>query len=106
MFLGQLLDEVRAGLIQVPRWQRPFVWTWEQRRDLLRSIRDGIPMGAIMVWRSESVDIACYNSLGPYPLAQRKGYQHQYLLDGVQRLSTLLGALSKPDPNASYPEPD
>ena len=92
-YLSQLLEEIREGVIQVPRFQRPFVWDWEDRLELLRSIRDGIPMGAVMVWRSSGASLDCYKTIGPHKIVQ-SGNSHQYLLDGVQRLTTLLGALS------------
>jgi hypothetical protein len=93
-FLSQLLEEIGDGGIQVPRFQRPLVWNWERRLELLRSIRDGIPIGAIMVWRTSTVNIECYDKLGPHRLkAPPPGATRQYLLDGVQRLSTLYGAL-------------
>lgn len=96
-YLSQLLEEISAGQIQVPRFQRPLVWSWDRRRELLRSIRDGIPIGAIMVWRTTTRVVEYYANLGPYPLraADPLG-PRTYLLDGVQRLSTLYGALSKP----------
>lgn len=100
-FLSQLLDEIGDGGIQVPRFQRPLVWNWERRLELLRSIRDGIPIGAIMVWRTGTVLIDCYQKLGPHVLRQpATGITRQYLLDGVQRLSTLYGALHRPSSEA------
>lgn len=95
-YLSQLLEEIREGVIQVPRFQRPFVWDWEDRLELLRSIRDGIPMGAVMVWRSSGAALDCYSTIGPHKIVQA-GNSPQYLLDGVQRLTTLLGALSPSD---------
>lgn len=96
-FLSQLLEEIGDGGIQVPRFQRPMVWNWERRLELLRSIRDGIPIGAIMVWRTSTVVIDCYEKLGPHVLRiPPVGATRQYLLDGVQRLSTLYGALHRP----------
>lgn len=93
-FLSQLLEEISAGHLQVPRFQRPMVWDWERRRELLVSIRDGIPIGAIMVWRTARTAIECYERLGPHLLSPPpEGATRQYLLDGVQRLSTLYGAL-------------
>lgn len=97
-YLTQIMDEIRDGLIQIPRFQRPMVWDWERRLELLRSIRDGIPMGAIMVWRSPKTEIECYHHLGPHRLEiPTSTGSRQYLLDGVQRLSTLYGALHKPN---------
>lgn len=96
-FLSQLLEEIGEGGLQVPRFQRPLVWDWERRLELLRSIRDGIPIGAIMVWRTNTVIIECYDKLGPYRLKEPPlGATRQYILDGVQRLSTLYGALHRP----------
>src|SRR6185437_3526575 len=93
-FLSQLLEEISAGHLQVPRFQRPMVWDWERRRELLVSIRDGIPIGAIIVWRTARTAIECYERLGPHLLSPPpEGATRQYLLDGVQRLSTLYGAL-------------
>ncbi|OLS50795.1 DUF262 domain-containing protein [Rhodovulum sulfidophilum] len=92
-FLSKLLEEIREGTIQVPKFQRPLVWSWEDRLELLRSIRDGIPMGAVMVWRANEQKLECYENLGPFKIRSKSSIP-QYLLDGVQRLSTLLGALS------------
>lgn len=106
-FLAQLLEEVSGGYLQVPRFQRPMVWLWERRLELLRSIRDGIPIGAIMVWRTSSTEIECYAHLGPHRLAEPPaGATRQYLLDGVQRLSTLYGALHKAEGAISDDEGD
>ncbi|MCK1496084.1 DUF262 domain-containing protein [Bradyrhizobium sp. 188] len=101
-FLSQLLEEIGAGHLQIPRFQRPMVWNWETRRELLRSIRDGIPIGAVMVWRTSRNVVKCYEFLGPHRIAPPpEGATRQYLLDGVQRLSTLYGALHLAPPDAS-----
>lgn len=99
-YLVQLLEEIHRGYLQVPRFQRPFVWDLGQRLELMRSIRDGIPIGTIMVWRTHHADIATYDRIGPHRVKVAMGGQglvRQYLLDGVQRLSTLYGALYPPD---------
>jgi hypothetical protein len=101
-FLSQLLEEIGDGGMQVPRFQRPLVWDWERRLELLRSIRDGIPIGAIMVWRTSTVRIECYENLGPHKLVEPpENATRQYILDGVQRLSTLYGALHRPPTNSA-----
>lgn len=84
--------------MQVPRFQRPLVWDWERRRELLRSVREGIPMGALLVWRTNKDLIEGYKKLGPHQLhlPPTDVNSRQYLLDGVQRLSTLYGALHTP----------
>jgi hypothetical protein len=93
-FVSQILDEINSGSIQIPRFQRPLVWQWDQQLELLRSIRDGIPMGAIMIWRTSETEIQTFGTLGPHHLRQpERAGGRQYLLDGVQRLSTLYNAL-------------
>lgn len=94
--ISHLVREIGSGFIQVPRFQRPIVWTDEQRLDLFRSIRDGIPIGSILVWRTSLKGIHTFDQLGPHRLARADSTQAEfvsYLLDGHQRLSTLFGAL-------------
>jgi hypothetical protein len=105
-FLSTILQEVRMGMLQVPHFQRPFLWKLDQQLELLRSIRDGLPIGSIMVWRTHLGKIACYAKLGPHrvptsPHPENSSAVRQYLLDGVQRLSTLFGALYPPDGKAA-----
>lgn len=101
-FLSQLLVEIARGELLIPRFQRPFVWRPQQQLDLLNSIRQGIPIGAIMVWRTAVSQISCYDTLGPFALQRRDiNGTRDYLLDGVQRLSTLFGALNSPSNSAN-----
>jgi hypothetical protein len=59
----------------------------------LRSVKDGIPIGAVMVWRT-TCDIAWQAELAGHVLPPPvTGIPRQYLLDGLQRLSTLFAAL-------------
>lgn len=101
-FLSQLLVEIARGELLIPRFQRPFVWRPQQQLDLLNSIRQGIPIGAIMVWRTAASQISCYDTLGPFAIQRRDiTGTRDYLLDGVQRLSTLFGALNSPSITAN-----
>lgn len=99
--LRGLLEDVQHGHIRVPRFQRPFVWNDMQRRELLRSIRDNMPIGSLLVWRTSKFQLACFSSVGPHVIPSiapeaptTTGWQ--YLLDGHQRVSTLLGLLLQP----------
>lgn len=94
VFITSVLDEIAEGRLQIPRFQRPLVWRWEQRRDLLSSIYEGLPIGALMIWVSDKEPVERYDRLGPYALPEpRAGADNRYIMDGVQRLSTLFGAL-------------
>lgn len=95
--LPKLLADVRAGHIQVPRFQRPFVWEDERRVELLRSLRAGIPIGSLLVWRTSQNRLRCFDGIAgvkiPHPA---KGQTVSYLLDGHQRLTTLFAAFVAP----------
>ncbi|MDX9724678.1 MAG: DUF262 domain-containing protein [Myxococcota bacterium] len=91
--LPKLLADVRAGHIQVPRFQRPFVWEDERRVELLRSLRAGIPIGSLLVWRTSQNLLRCFDSIAGVKIPQpTKGQTVSYLLDGHQRLTTLFAA--------------
>lgn len=94
VFMTAVLDDLGAGRLRIPRFQRPLVWDWEQRRDLLSSILEGLPIGALMLWVSGGEPISTYPSLGPHALPRGSDSgDTRYLMDGVQRVSTLYGAL-------------
>ncbi|HWN69819.1 MAG TPA: DUF262 domain-containing protein, partial [Haliangium sp.] len=93
--LPNQLEEIRNGHLLIPRFQRPFVWTDEQRLALLDSVYKGMPMGSILVWRTYEHRLSCYDHLGPLRLdthAPSDSEVKQYLLDGHQRLTTLYAA--------------
>lgn len=92
--LHRLLAEIAEGQLEVPRFERPLVWTAEQMLELLRSVRSGIPIGSILVWRTTRQDIRTSENLGPHRIASAHAPVRTYLLDGLQRLSTLFAALN------------
>lgn len=98
--LRSLLEDVQKGHIRVPRFQRPFVWSDSQRLELLRSIRDNMPIGSLLVWRTVRFKLASFPNVGPHKippiLEATPSTGWQYLLDGHQRVSTLLGLLLPP----------
>jgi hypothetical protein len=97
-YLSRLVEEVRNGNILIPKFQREFVWSPEQRLELLHSVKEGIPIGSLLVWRTSQVDLKTFSDLAgfcmPPPPQPTPGASRQYLLDGHQRLSTLFGALN------------
>lgn len=103
--LPKLLADVRAGHIQVPRFQRPFVWEDERRVELLRSLRVGIPIGSLLVWRTSQNRLRCFDVIAGVKIPESvTGQTVSYLLDGHQRLTTLFAAFAGPNPN-SYAAP-
>ncbi|BBQ50234.1 DUF262 domain-containing protein [Acinetobacter pittii] len=97
-FIEQILSDIRNGDLLPPKFQRPFIWSNERKIELLNSIRDGIPIGSIMVWRTKDSEVAIYDVLGRFKLNNsNRNLRKEYILDGLQRLSTLFSALNKPD---------
>jgi len=96
--LHQIIKDVMQGDIRVPRFHRPgteVTWRPEQRGDLLDSIYLGFPTGTLLVW-STTTPIPTYPVVGgfriPFRLADA-GRPQRLLLDGHQRLSTLVQIL-------------
>ncbi len=91
--IEELVIRVRQGDIQLPKFQRPFIW---KRPDILKlwdSIYNGYPIGSILLWLT-SETLASETRIGDLDINHRPDiYPHNYLLDGQQRLSTLAGAL-------------
>lgn len=96
--LYNVLRRVRAGDILIPRFQRPFVWSDEQRANLLDSIYRRMPIGALIIWRTVTQELSCFDHIAGVPLsgtaAKRRDEAKSYLLDGHQRLTTLYAALA------------
>ena len=95
--LQSLLDNVDTGKIQLPEFQRGWVWDDYRIRALLASISRGFPIGAVMTLRAggdinfkarlvEGVDGHAGNGID------------QFLLDGQQRLTSLYQALKYSGP--------
>jgi hypothetical protein len=96
-YLYQLLDQIESSKLFVPKFQRGFIWKDEQRLELLRSIKSGIPIGSILVWETTEYRLATFEKIGglSVPNPPKPGTPRTYLLDGHQRLSTLFGALKR-----------
>ncbi len=102
--LGPLLDNVRSGALLIPDFQRAFSWDDEQRLQLLRSIADGLPVGSLLVWSSSDPEVDTLELVGPHALPPRRAQgPWLYLIDGLQRISTLLLALTPPPVPAAGP---
>ena len=92
VFLGKLVDRVAAGKIRIPRFQRTFVWKQPDLNALLDSVRRGFPIGSILVWDTEE-DVDSTSRIGPIKIGPRAKGLVGYMLDGQQRVSTLVGTL-------------
>lgn len=98
--LAYYLDDFEKGNFRIPIFQRRYRWTEaEKRRDLFDSIIKGFPIGTILLWKpNEDLDFNPENEdrkIGSY-LLEDPNENASYILDGFQRLSTIVGCLLNP----------
>ncbi len=97
--LSDLLRGINEGTIQLPDFQRGWVWDDDHIRDLLVSIARSFPIGAVMLLeaggevRFETRPVEGLEGKLPKDLQPEK-----LILDGQQRLTTLTQALSLKEP--------
>jgi len=96
-FLSALLKDIYEGVLKIPRFQRSLVWRRQQQRELLCSIYEGLPIGALLVWNTRLDNINTYDHIGPFIIEKAPiSASNIYLMDGLQRLSTLYCMLLHP----------
>ncbi|MCY4170280.1 MAG: DUF262 domain-containing protein [Bacteroidetes bacterium] len=93
IFLGKLIKKIVEGKVRIPKFQRPFVWKQQDIISLLDSVYKGYPIGSILIWETgESIE--CSSSIGPIDIVSRPNGSLSYILDGQQRITSLVGALT------------
>ena len=95
VLLHTLLKTCEDGKLQLPDFQRNWVWEEERIMSLIASVSRGFPMGALMSLKSK-IDtgvVFAYRLIEGVPVAaQTKSEQpkpEQLLLDGQQRMTSL-----------------
>ena len=92
VLLKNLLEDVSEGKLQLPNFQRGWVWDDNRIRDLLISISRGFPIGAVMTL-DVGGEVQFQSRLIEGVTSNGQGGKEQYLLDGQQRLTSLYQAL-------------
>ncbi len=97
--LNDLLREIREGKIQLPDFQRGWVWDDDHIRDLLVSIARSFPIGAVMLLEAGGeVRFETRPVEGLEDKIPRDRRPEKLILDGQQRLTTLTQALVLTEP--------
>lgn len=91
-----LIDRVSSGELKIPKFQRPYVWSTEDMIELFDSILNGYPIGSLLIWETSRQDISSLEHLGPLKLKNDPRPHSSYVVDGHQRLATLVGVLDLP----------
>jgi hypothetical protein len=92
--VGRLQRHLEDGLFAVPHLQREFVWNGNKAAKLLDSICRGMPIGSILVWRTDKRNqhfLRNHLHILP-PFDARTNREIWFLIDGQQRLSVLYQA--------------
>ncbi|MEU3275579.1 DUF262 domain-containing protein [Streptomyces antibioticus] len=91
--ITSLASRVLSGDIVLPKFQRAFVWTPQQILYLLDSVRRNYPIGSLLMWRTTAKLASGHEIAGLDTVPQHEGAPVHYVLDGQQRLASLVGAL-------------
>ncbi len=88
-YLAKLLDDCHTGVLQLPDFQRSWVWDEDRIKSLIASISRAFPVGALMTLNSGGqVDFKPRPVEGA-PAQARNTPPHSLLLDGQQRITSL-----------------
>ena len=97
VLLKNLIEDVEKGKIQLPDFQRGWVWDDDRIKGLLASVSRGFPMGAVMTLSAGS-EIKFRTRPIEGVAAESVGEADAFLLDGQQRLTSLYQSLRHPGP--------
>lgn len=87
--LHKLLDDCHRGVLQLPDFQRSWVWDEERIKSLIASVSRAFPVGALM-----SLDSGGPVNFKPRPVEgapaeAKQAAPQSLLLDGQQRMTSL-----------------
>ena len=92
--LPDILGEIVKGKIQLPDFQRGWIWDDEHVRSLLVSIARSFPVGAVMLLETGGEARFQVRPVENVPFADAPPHAELLILDGQQRLTTLTQVLA------------
>ena len=87
--LNKLLDDCHHGVLQLPDFQRSWVWDEDRIKSLIASISRAFPIGALMTLDSGGEVNFKPRPIEGTPVAAKQTSPHSLLLDGQQRMTSL-----------------
>lgn len=96
--LQDLLKQVAAGTLQLPDFQRGWVWDDDHLRSLLASISTSFPIGAVMTLEAGNPHVRFQPRTVEGVRLQPPIEPERLILDGQQRLTSLYQALMLNEP--------
>ncbi|WKL48253.1 DUF262 domain-containing protein [Flavobacterium pectinovorum] len=99
--LKNYLEEFEQGAFQIPSFQRDFLWNQDAIIQLFDSIKNNYPIGSILFWKPLENSISYIDDqeprIGPYKYNLKEKKEPVFILDGLQRLTSLFGCLINPN---------
>ncbi|MGK0291393.1 MAG: hypothetical protein ACI86H_002861 [bacterium] len=92
----QYIEDLENGILQVPVFQRGSTWRNKEKLDLLDSLKRGYPIGSILLWQPTVNKKYVEVKKIAHFFIPAKQENYFYILDGFQRLGTILGCLINP----------
>lgn len=87
-----LVEAVRSGQVRIPPFQRPFRWDTADVVALFDSLFRGYPVGNLLLWRRPAP--AGRVRIGPLDIDADAVTEADWVIDGQQRITSLVGALT------------
>ena len=85
--ISVILDRIDTRSILLPVFQRGYVWSGEQVRNLFYSLYHEHPIGSLLIWETSSPSVTVKGGEPPHSTPV------QLLLDGQQRMTSLFGVI-------------
>ena len=95
--LGDLLRKIKSGEIQLPDFQRDWIWDDDKIKSLLESVIRDFPINSILLLECNPADMK-FSSRKIAGVDNVDEKPQQLVLDGQQRLTSLFGALFSDKP--------
>lgn len=87
-----LIDDVVAGAVRLPRFQRPYVWSDAQIARLFDSIIGGYHVGSVLVWEQSCPAAAAVEIFNGVEVPCPAQPYHRLVVDGQQRIGAIVSA--------------
>lgn len=87
--LSKLLEDCHRGVLQLPDFQRSWVWDEDRIKSLIASLSRAFPVGALMTLDTGGEVNFKPRPVEGAPIEAKSASPHSLLLDGQQRMTSL-----------------
>ncbi len=96
LHIDDLVGRALRGRIRVPRFQRGLKWRASDVQKLFDSIHRGFPIGTLLMWKRPATRAEV--RFGPVCIQADETEDAWWVIDGQQRITSLVAGLQHPDP--------